>query len=141
MFNKIFHKISSWVSVLPILFLPNFASAQTEFQGYKGLGTEGSQKALGTVKTGANITTAQDLPTLIGRLINGLLGILGIILVGLVIYAGILYMTASGDDTKVKKAKTLLTQAIIGIIIIIAAYSISAFVIGQITTVATGVSP
>ena len=138
MFNKIFHKFSSWVSVLPLLFFPSLVSAQTEFQGYKGLGTEGSQKALGTVKTGAGITGTQDLPTLIGRLINGFLGILGIIFVLLVIYAGILYMTASGDDTKVKKAKTLLTEAIIGIIIIVAAYSISAFVIGQITTVATG---
>lgn len=142
MIKHAFLKFGAWVSVLPVLFLPSIASAQTEFKGYKGLGSGGSTDALKAVGAvpGAGGGTGSDLPTLIGRLISGFLGILGIILVGLVIYAGILYMTAAGDNDKVKKAKTLLTQAVIGIIIIVAAYSISAFVIGQITTVATGVA-
>jgi len=136
--KEIFYKTSAWISVLPVFLAPKFALAENDFQGYKGLGTDGSQKSLSTVKTAAKLDQAGDLPTLIGRLINGFLGILGIIFVLLVVYAGIMYMTAAGDDVKVKKAKTLLVQAIIGIIIIVAAYSISAFVIGQITTVSTG---
>lgn len=119
-----------YLFIVGIALNPLVVSAE---EAYKGIaGSTKSLEAVGKVSGGP-----KDLPTMIGNLINILLGSLGIIFVGLVIYAGILYMTASGDDTKVKKAKTLLTQAIIGMIIIVAAYSISAFVIGQLTSIST----
>lgn len=37
--------------------------------------------------------------------------------VGFVIYAGVLYVTSAGDDTKVKKAQGTMTYAIIGLIV------------------------
>jgi hypothetical protein len=40
-----------------------------------------------------------------------------------------MYMTAGGDPGKVDKAKKMITEGIVGIVIIIAAYSISSFVI------------
>jgi hypothetical protein len=44
------------------------------------------------------------------------------------IYAGILWMTAQGNDQQVTKAKTLMINSVIGIIIVFAAYAITAFV-------------
>ena len=127
--NKIQEKLI-YVSVAMTTFLPFTAMAQT----YQGIG--GSVDSLKAV--GKASGSKGDLPTMIGNIINVLLGTLGIVFVILVIYAGVLYMTASGDNDKVKKAKTLLTQAVIGMIIIIAAYSISAFVIGQLVGITSG---
>jgi len=71
------------------------------------------------------------LPLLIGGFIQALLGVVGIIFLVLAVYAGFLYMTASGDPTKVKKAKEILTNSLIGLIIIVAAYALTEFIIVQ----------
>lgn len=77
----------------------------------------------------APVGAPRELPVLIGKLINVFLSVLGIIFVVMVVYAGYLWMTDAGEGDKVKKAKGLLGTAIIGIIITLAAYAISNFVI------------
>lgn len=39
-----------------------------------------------------------------------------------------MWMTAGGDEQKVTKAKDLITQAVIGLIVVLAAYAITAFI-------------
>lgn len=125
--KKLFLKMSAWLATLPVLLLPAAALAQLSE----------AQTDLTTVGTSIGVdATTNTLPELIGNIIAVLLSVLGIIFVVLVVYAGFLYLTAAGDDTKVKKAKTLLTQSIIGLIIIVAAYAIAAFVIDALTDVA-----
>ncbi|MBP9828208.1 hypothetical protein KBC55_03570 [Patescibacteria group bacterium] len=68
----------------------------------------------------------------IGLLIQAFLGILGVIFLLLTIYAGFLWMTAAGDDGKVKQAKETLVRAVIGMVIVLAAYSITFFVLGYV---------
>jgi len=72
------------------------------------------------------------LPDLIGNFISVILGVVGIIFLVLAVYAGVMYMTAGGDPGKVKKAKEILTQSLIGLIIIVAAYALTEFVIDRI---------
>jgi len=60
-------------------------------------------------------------------------GVLGIIAVVMVIYAGFLWLTAGGEEDKTKKATTLLFQSAIGLAVILAAYSLTYFVIYQLT--------
>jgi len=86
--------------------------------------------------TGA-AAAGQALPILIGRIIRTLLGLLGIIFVVLMVYAGFLWMTARGESDQVDKAKDIIRQAIIGLIIIMLAYAITGFVVNAIVT-ATG---
>lgn len=69
-----------------------------------------------------------DLPTVIGQLVNVLLSLLGIIFLILIIISGFQWMTAGGDEGKVDKAKTRIQQAVIGLIITLAAFAISQFV-------------
>jgi len=64
----------------------------------------------------------------LGRIIQAFLGFLGIIFIILTIWAGYNWMTASGNEEKVSKAKTTLTRAIIGLIIILSANAIWAFI-------------
>lgn len=74
--------------------------------------------------------SGQDqLVSIIGTVITVLLSLLGVIFLLLLIYGGVLWMTSRGNDEAVTKAKQILTDSIIGLIIILAAYAISRFVI------------
>ncbi|MCR4280443.1 MAG: hypothetical protein NUV82_03405, partial [Candidatus Komeilibacteria bacterium] len=68
------------------------------------------------------------------------LGFLGIIFMIFIIVAGIQWMTAGGNSESIKKAKDRLVNAVIGLVIITAAYSITYFVIERLisTTGFTG---
>lgn len=89
-------------------------------------GLEDTGKAAGFETQGA------DLSGLIGKIIGSLLGFLGVVFVVLMIYAGFLYMTAQGNEDQVTKAKDLIKNAVIGMVIISLAYAITTFVIGSI---------
>ncbi len=79
----------------------------------------------------------QDLPTTIAKIINVVISLSGIILLVLVIYAGFLWMTAAGNSEQVDKAKRILVQAVIGLIIVFASFAITQFVISSLSN-ATG---
>ena len=63
-----------------------------------------------------------------GILIGTVLSFVGVLFLIMMIYAGIIWMTAQGNDQQVTKAKDLLINSIIGIIIVFAAYAITAYV-------------
>ena len=63
-----------------------------------------------------------------GQLITAVISLLGVIFLGLMIYGGYIWMTARGEEEKVKKSQDIIRAAIIGLIIIIAAYAITKFV-------------
>ena len=65
------------------------------------------------------------------------LGLLAVIFLVLMVYAGYLWMMARGNEDDVKKAKDIIIAAIIGLIIIVAAYSITYFVFNSLNN-ATG---
>lgn len=71
----------------------------------------------------------QDLTTTLGMLIQAMLGLLGVIFLVLIIYAGFLWMTAGGDEGKVSTAKDIMIRSVVGLVILLSAYAISTFVI------------
>lgn len=95
----------------------------------------GADKLL-TVGDAANLTSQTTLPELIGNLIRTFIGLLGIIFLLLIVYAGYLWLTAQGDEKKIEHAKDMLKNAVIGLIIISAAYAIAAFVINAVANTA-----
>jgi hypothetical protein len=74
-----------------------------------------------------------DIASKVGKLIGVVLSFVGVIFFILVIYGGFLWMTARGDSGQVEKAKDLLYAAAIGLIIVLSAYAITAFIGTQIT--------
>ena len=84
-------------------------------------------------------TENEETPLLemIGKIIKYILSFLGVIFLILMIYGGFLWMTAHGNEEQVKKAKALITNATIGLAIILAAYAITWFVVDRIVN-ATG---
>jgi len=79
---------------------------------------------------------ATSLPILIARIIRVFLGVLGIIFIVLVIYAGYLYLTAHGEDDPIKKAKKILKNAIIGLFIILSSFAITTFILNALLSAA-----
>lgn len=73
----------------------------------------------------------------VGTVIKGVLGLVGTIFFALTIYAGILWMTASGNEEKVTKATDIIKAAVIGLFITMAAYAITTFVASKIGAVGT----
>ena len=86
--------------------------------------------------TTAGITGGgKTLPEIIGSIVNVVLGFLGIVFLVLLLYAGFMWMTAQGDEKKVDKARAMISQSVIGLVIIVAAYAISTFVLGSLVNV------
>ncbi|HTW96401.1 MAG TPA: hypothetical protein VMD74_01940 [Candidatus Methylomirabilis sp.] len=75
---------------------------------------------------------SHDLFTGIGAIVYALTSLLGIIFLGLMIYGGIMWMTAEGDEQKVEKAKQIIVTNLTGLIIVMAAFAISYFVINAV---------
>lgn len=73
------------------------------------------------------------LPVIIGRIIGVILGLLGIILLGYIIYAGFLWMTAGGKPEQVEKAKKTMVNAVVGMVIILSSFALTNFVVRAIT--------
>jgi hypothetical protein len=91
-----------------------------------------SQQGFGN---GGEISTAfgssdnpTDPRTIVSNIIKVALGLLGIIFIVLLIYAGFKYMTSQGNEEQVDSAKKQIVSAIIGLIIILSAYGITVFV-------------
>lgn len=64
------------------------------------------------------------------NIINIVLGFLGLIAVIIVIYGGFVWMLSGGQAEKIDKAKKILKNGLIGIIIILLSWGIATFVIG-----------
>ena len=75
----------------------------------------------------------QTIGTYIGEyVITPLFSVLGVIFLVLIIYAGVLWMTAGGESKQVDKAKSILINTTIGIVITLAAYAITNFIFNAI---------
>lgn len=81
--------------------------------------------------------SATDPRIIAARIINVALGFLGIVFLGIILYAGFLWMTAGGDPAKVTKAKGWIRNGVIGLIIILSSWAIAYYVINVLLN-ATG---
>ena len=100
------------------LFLPNAKAEKDESFG------------LDAAATAAGLKTGVTLESRAGQIVGALLALVGVLFFVLMIYGGILWMTAGGNDTQVKNAQKTITAAVIGLVIVISAYAITMF-IGQ----------
>ncbi|PLX26793.1 hypothetical protein C0583_05855 [Candidatus Parcubacteria bacterium] len=78
-----------------------------------------------------------DPRNIAANIINLMLGFLGILAVVLILFGGFKWMTAAGNEDKVTEAKRLLVSGVIGLVIILAAYALAAFVLDAIFRVTT----
>lgn len=77
----------------------------------------------------------RSFPTIVMTIIRAFLSLLGIIFIGMILFAGYNWMTAMGEAEKVKTAKSTLISAVIGLVLIIASLAITTFVLTQLGAV------
>jgi len=85
---------------------------------------------------GGGTAVAVDQNTFLNSLItiiNVLLTFVGVVFFLLLIYAGFLWMTARGNEEQVKKAKELMKQIIIGLIIIISSRLVTELILSIVS--------
>lgn len=98
-----------------------------------------AQDTLGIQAAGAGtVLSGESIILIVVRVINAALALLGIVTVGLVLYAGYLIMTAGGNEEKVAQGKLVLRNAVIGLAIILSSFAIVQFVLSRLGA-ATGV--
>jgi hypothetical protein len=85
----------------------------SKIAGQAGYDTSGGQYALSQT---------------VGGIIRAVLSVIGVLFLGLTVFAGFLWMTAAGNEEKVTKAKSILTSSVIGLAIVAASYGITALV-------------
>ncbi len=132
-----FHRTFVIFALVASLAWPSLTLAADEAttETTTGVNTSIYTNDLGTTLTAAEITGSEaSLTVIIRTLIQALLSVLGIIFLVLVIYAGLLWMTAAGNEDKVKKAQKLLRDGVIGLIIILSSYTIANTVLTYLGT-------
>lgn len=85
----------------------------------------------------ANETT---LSQTIGGVIKAALSLVGTIFLALTVYAGFLWMTAAGDESKIEKAQNIIRAAVIGLVIALGAYGVTNFVVTKVVEKTTAPS-
>jgi len=81
---------------------------------------------------------SQDLRVTVGNIIYVVLGVLGVFMLVIIIYAGFLYLTSGGNEEKAGSAKKWIFGAVIGLAIILCSYAITSFVVGQLINATAG---
>lgn len=73
-----------------------------------------------------------DIRNIIANIIRVALSLLGILAVAGIVYGGFMYMTAGGNEEKSSGGTKAIAAGVIGLVIILAAYSIANFVLRQL---------
>jgi amino acid transporter len=124
-----------------LLGVPLLTSAESPVNpsdfGYNNIGQYFGQERNATFNT-LKVGQYKDPRELARNIINIVLGFLGIIAVVIVLFAGFQWMTAGGEEEKVKEAQQRLIQGAIGLVLIVAAWMIAYYVIDQIVGAVQG---
>lgn len=121
--NKVF--LAFFIIAVLIFININIVFAQTAAEKFKsGLIYTGQEAGYPS----SDLAVGESLlPYKIGKIIRAILSFLGVIFLVLMIYGGYTWMTARGNDQQVSKARSIVINSIIGLIIIMAAWAITYF--------------
>lgn len=75
-----------------------------------------------------NISSVSDVVKLLTNLVRIIIGFAGLLAVLAVIVASVYYVISMGDPGRIKRAKDILVNLVIGLVLLIAAYAIVTFV-------------
>jgi len=113
----------------------SISQAQAQIIDDPGEGLNVTANTITAFKSQTGDTYGSDfLATKAGLIIGVILSFVGVLFLILMIYAGILWMTASGNEQQIAKAKSLLINAIIGIVIVFSAYALTTFLGTELLT-------
>lgn len=97
----------------------------------------GQTDGLGATRSEASSTLNRlpfsDARQVIGFAINVLMSFIGAIMFALVVYGGVLWMTAQGNGEKIDKAKNIIIWAALGVAAMMVSYVVVQYVFTELT--------
>ena len=81
----------------------------------------------------AGLQTNRTIPQIVGGVLQTVLSLLGLIALIIIIIGGFMWMTAGGNKETVEKARQLMLNGLIGLVIIVFSYMIATAVINLLT--------
>ena len=85
-----------------------------------------------TAIPGSVVSSETSITEIILKIAGGFMSMVAVVAILMLIYGGVTYALAAGDDEKLQKAKRLMFWSIGGLIIAILARTIAQFVLGAI---------
>ena len=125
LFSKRIKQLASIIAIITIIPLHHIAAV-----GINDAFSSGTIKQTG--QAAGYDTTKESVLPIVANIINIVYGLIGVIFFILIIYGGILWMTAGGNDTQVKKAQNSIQRAAIGLLIVVLAYAITYFILSVV---------
>ncbi|MFA6537609.1 MAG: pilin [Patescibacteria group bacterium] len=114
------------------LFLPTAIFATAQKIEIKDGGGKLLTTGVTNNKTALGMENSASVPDIVANVIKFVMAIVGMVMLVLTVYAGVLWMTAGGSVENIEKAKKLLKNAVIGLILIMAAYTVTDFAVVNI---------
>ena len=94
---------------------------------------------LGAAADGTGLKGKTDLWKMVGGVIQVVIGLTGVLLLGILIYAGISWgFLAKGDPTQIKKAQQMIINAVVGLLLVFASLALTNFILSRLNAVVTG---
>lgn len=128
--KKYLKKIIILFSLIALLILPILSFAASP--AYDNLQKVGEGKGMTASEAPYASADQNKLAEIVGIVIQAFLGLLGVLFLTYLLYAGYNWMSAQGDEEKVTKAKDTIQRAVIGLVVTIGAYAIAYFVIQKL---------
>lgn len=127
-------KITSFIILLFIsLMIVNPVKVMAAKDLSDAFGKSSTDSLLGLTGKKAGFDTSQrTIDPTIANLISVALSFLGVIFIILMVYGGYIWMTAAGNGDQVTKARNLIVAAIIGLLIVVAAYAFTYFIFDRV---------
>ena len=123
-YRKIF--FSSLLTVLLFLIM---AQAVLAITGANNAGAgldETARRGYGLSSDQLIAESNSDIPTIIGKIVGAGLALLGVVFFLLILYAGLSWILSMGNEEKITQSKDMIIAAVLGLIVVLGAYAITA---------------
>lgn len=124
MHMNILKKVILGISTLGLVF----SAVGVDAQGIKDRGM------LNSIAGKAGVADQGSVEGVASKVIKTILSLTGLIFLILMVYAGVLWMTARGEESQVEKSQEIIKAAIIGLAVTVSAYAITVFVTGRLAS-------
>ena len=126
MLKNISKKIKYFILPLLLLLFCFPVLAENFFESETGLKNMANETGYTKQKI---FNSADSINTSVGGIIQLALSLTGLVFMIFIFYGGILWMTAAGTEKRIDRAKKIMSESIIGLLIVFLAYAITFFII------------
>lgn len=113
------------------------AADDSPIDPYKDTSTKKDSTSTSTTDYGLNFVKNKGMVEsnwveVVGRVIRAIIGIVGVLLLVMMIYGGVLYMTSAGSEDRIGMAKKVLTYAIFGVVVVALAFTVTTYIVNAL---------